>query len=136
MGRSPTDVLRSLPNSALERLHLESQQLANTAVDILSDRKALDIALIDISRSASFTDYFVIGTAQSPLQFSALQDHLEKGLKEIGGSLRHVEGSAGGGWLLMDFADVIVHIFTAERRAHYRLEELWGRTSPVVRFAD
>ncbi len=118
------------------RPSLEPEQLANTAVDILSDRKALDIALIDISRPASFADFFVIATAQSPLQFNALQEQLEEGLKAAGGRLRHTEGSANGGWLLMDFGDLIVHIFTADRRAHYRLEDLWGRTSPVIRFAN
>jgi ribosome-associated protein len=113
---------------------LDSEALAHRAVDILSERQALDIALLDISRSATFTDYFVIATAQSPLQFSALAEHLEKGLREVGSDMRHQEGSANSGWLLLDFGDVIVHIFSPDQRAYYRLEELWGRTSPVVRF--
>lgn len=115
---------------------LDSESLAQCAVDILSERQALDIALLDISRSASFTDYFVIATAGSPLQFSALAEHLEKGLKEAGQDLRHQEGTATGGWMLLDFVDVIVHIFTPEKREFYRLEELWGRTSPVVHFTS
>lgn len=115
-------------------MSLDSEALANKAVDILSDRLALDIAMIDISKVSSFTDYFVIATAQSPLQFSALQDYLEKGLKEEGVDMRHREGTAEGGWVLLDFADLIVHVFTEEKRAFYRLEELWGKTSPVVRF--
>ena len=89
--------------------------------------------MIDISKSSSFTDFFVIATAQSPLQFSALQDYLEKGLGEEGADMRHREGTPEGGWVLLDFSDVIVHVFTEEKRAFYRLEELWGRTSPVVR---
>lgn len=115
---------------------LNSETLAQRAVDILSDRQALDIALLDISRTATFTDYFVIATAQSPLQFNALQDSLEKQFKPEGIELRHREGSADNGWMLLDFGDVIVHIFSPEKREYYRLEELWGRTSPVVRFAD
>lgn len=118
------------------RSRLEPEQLANKAVDVLSERKALDIALIDISRTATFADYFVIATAQSPPQFQALREYLERELERIGGRLRHVEGTAQGGWVLMDFGEVLVHLFTADRRAYYRLEELWGRTSPVVRFAD
>lgn len=90
--------------------------------------------MIDISKVSSFTDYFVIATAQSPLQFSALQDYLEKGLKEHGVDMRHREGTPEGGWVLLDFGDLIVHVFTEEKRAFYRLEELWGKTSPVVRF--
>ncbi len=108
--------------------------MAQRAVDILSERQALDLALIDISRSATFTDYFVIATAQSPLQFSALEEALEKELKKEGHELRHREGSKDSGWMLLDFGDLIVHIFSPEKREYYRLEELWGRTSPVVRF--
>jgi len=115
---------------------LESESLAQRAVDVLSDHKALDLALVDISKTASFTDYFVIATAQSPLQFSALQDYLEKEFLPEGVKLRHREGSGDNGWMLLDFGDVIVHIFSPDQRAYYRLEELWGRTSPVVRFAD
>ena len=110
--------------------------MAQKAVDILSEHKALDIALIDISRTATFTDYFVIATAQSPLQFSALADYLEKDLKPEGHDLRHREGSPESGWMLLDFGDIIVHVFSPPQRAFYRLDELWGKTSPVVRFTD
>ncbi len=113
---------------------LEPEALAHRAVDVLSDRQALDIALIDVSRTATFTDYFVIATAQSPLQFSALAEHLEKDLKPQGHDLRHREGTAQSGWMLLDFGDLIVHIFSPDQRAFYRLEDLWGRTHPVVRF--
>ncbi len=109
--------------------------MANKAVDVLSDRQAQDIALLDISRSVTFTDYFVIATAQSPLQFKALAEHLEEALKPEGHDLRHREGSAESGWMLLDFRDIIVHIFSPDQRAYYRLEELWGRTTPIVRFA-
>jgi len=113
---------------------LDSETLAHRAVDVLSDRQALDIALIDVSRTATFTDYFVIATAQSPLQFSALAEYLEKDLKPQGHDLRHREGTARSGWMLLDFGGMIVHIFSPDQRAFYRLEELWGKTNPVVRF--
>lgn len=115
---------------------LDSETLAHRAVDILSDHQALDIALLDISRTASFTDYFVIATAQSPLQFNALADYLEKELKPEGNDLRHKEGTPASGWMLLDFGGVIVHVFSPDQRKYYRLEELWGRTSPVVHFAN
>jgi ribosome-associated protein len=127
-------VLESETNHRRGAGFLDSEDLAHRAVDILTDRQALDVALIDVSRTASFTDFFVIATAQSPLQFSALAEHLEKGLKPEGCDLRHAEGSARSGWMLLDFGDLIVHIFSPDQRAYYRLEELWGRTSPVVRF--
>ncbi|MEP7215752.1 MAG: ribosome silencing factor [Anaerolineaceae bacterium] len=115
---------------------LDSETLAQRAVDVLSEHQALDIALLDISRTASFTDYFVIATAQSPLQFNALADYLEEALKPEGHDIRHREGSPNSGWVLLDFGDLIVHIFSPDQRAYYRLEELWGRTSPVVHFAN
>ena len=115
---------------------LDSETLAHRAVDILSDHQALDIALLDISRTASFTDYFVIATAQSPLQFNALAEYLEKELKPEGNDLRHKEGTPASGWMLLDFGGVIVHVFSPDQRQYYRLEELWGRTSPVVHFAN
>ena len=117
-------------------LFLESETLAQRAVDVLSDHQALDIALLDISRTSSFTDFFVIATAQSPLQFNALADYLEADLKPQGHDIRHREGSPDSGWVLLDFGDMIVHLFSPDQRAYYRLEELWGRTSPVVRFAN
>lgn len=113
---------------------LESDALAHRAIDVLSDRQALDIALLDISKTSTFTDFFVIATAQSPLHFNALADHLERELAKDGIDLRHKEGSAQSGWQLLDFGDLIVHVFTPEKREYYRLEELWGRTSQVVRF--
>jgi ribosome-associated protein len=115
---------------------LEADQLAHKAIDVLSDRQATDLALIDISKTSGFADYFVVATAGSPLQFKALQEHVDRELSGAGLPLRHAEGTADSGWVLMDFGQVIVHIFTAEKRTFYRLEELWGKTSPVVRFAD
>jgi ribosome-associated protein len=113
---------------------LDSEALANRAVDVLSEHQALDLALLDISRSASFTDFFVVATAQSPLQFNALADYLEKDLAPQGHPLRHREGTPDSGWVLLDFGDLIVHLFSPEKREFYRLEELWGRTAQVVRF--
>lgn len=124
------------PAAAGRSSRLSPEALAQRAVDVLSEHKALDIALIDISRTATFTDYFVIATAQSPLQFDALVEYLERDLAPQGVHLRHREGTPESGWVLLDFGDLIVHLFSEEQRAYYRLEDLWGRTSTVVRFAD
>ena len=124
------------PAAAGRSPRLSPENLAQRAVDVLSEHKALDIALIDISRVTTLTYYFVIATAQSPLQFDALVEYLERDLGPRGIALRHREGSPESGWVLLDFGDLIVHLFTADQRAYYRLEELWGRTSPVVRFAN
>ncbi|GBD23949.1 Ribosomal silencing factor RsfS [bacterium HR29] len=113
---------------------LDSEALAHRAIDILSDRQASDIALLDISRVVTFADYFVIATAVSPLQFKALIENLEKELRREGASLRAVEGTPDSGWVLLDFGDVIVHLFSPPQREYYRLEELWSRAAPIVRF--
>jgi ribosome-associated protein len=118
-----------------EQHSLDSEALAHKAVDILTEHQALDVALLDISRASPFTDFFVIGTAQSPLQFNALAEYLEKELKPLGHDIKRREGTPDSGWVLLDFGDMVVHIFSEEQRAYYRLEELWGRTSQVIRFA-
>ena len=78
----------------------------------------------------------MIATAQSPLQFNALAEYLEHELEPEGHVLRHKEGTPASGWMLLDFGDLIVHIFSPDQRAFYRLEELWGKTNPVVHFAN
>ena len=113
---------------------LDSEPLAHRIIDLLSELQAEDIALLDIARSSSFADYFVLATARSPLQFTAIADRLGHELKEAGSPPRHQEGRKESGWVLIDFGDVIVHLFSPEKRDYYRLEELWGRTTPVVRF--
>lgn len=105
-------------------------------MDVLTEHLALDLALIDVSKASSFTDYFVIATVQSPLQFRALTDYLDKALTPEGHELRRHEGTPESGWVLLDFADLIVHLFTPEKRQFYRLEELWGKQGQVVRFLE
>jgi ribosome-associated protein len=113
---------------------IEPADLAQRVVDELSDRQIEDIALLDISRVAGFTDFFVIGTATSERQMKAVIDALEKDLRDQGVRMRQQEGSADSGWVLLDFGDVIVHLFSPEARAFYRLDDLWSRSAPVVRF--
>lgn len=113
---------------------LEPADLAQQIVDDLSDRQIEDIALIDVSKVAGFTDYFVIGTATSERQMRAVSDALERDLRERDIRPRLREGNPDSGWVLLDFGDVIVHLFSPEARAFYRLDDLWSRSAPVVRF--
>ena len=113
---------------------LEPEPLAHRVIDLLSELQAEDIALLDIGKASSFADYFVLATAHSPLQFGAIVERLGHELKEAGVPPRHQEGRKESGWVFIDFGDVIVHVFSPEKREYYRLEELWGRTTPVVRF--
>lgn len=112
-----------------------SADLAQRIVDILSDRQAEDVVMLDIRRVTDFTDYFVIATAQNARHLNALNDTLDHDLKAVGVEAANVEGEADSGWILVDFVDVIVHLFTPEDRAYYNLEGLWGRAGvAAVRF--
>jgi ribosome-associated protein len=113
---------------------LETADLAHRIVDELSEKQVEDIALIDVSKVSGFTDYFVIGTATNERQMKAVLDALDRDLGVDYAHLRKREGSAGSGWVLLDFGDVIVHLFSPEARAFYRLDDLWGRSASVVRF--
>ena len=113
---------------------LDSPEIAERLIDILSDRQAEDIAQIDIRRTAAFADFFVIATAGSARQLNALIDTLEKEMREAGVPLESQEGEPDSGWVLLAFGAVIVHLFSREQRAYYDLEGLWSRNAPLVRF--
>ena len=102
-------------------------------VDVADDKQAADIVLLDIREVSSFTDYFVIMSAGSRRQMDALSQDMQSELKQAGASLHHREGGLESGWLLLDFGDVIVHVFAPEERDHYQLEELWSRGKQLVR---
>jgi ribosome-associated protein len=96
--------------------------------------QAEDILLLDIRNAASFADYFVIGTAGSDRQLSAILDEIDKRLgKEEKLHPIGREGEPSSGWVLLDYGDVIVHIFGPEEREYYDLESLWHEGVPVVR---
>jgi ribosome-associated protein len=114
---------------------IESSEMARRIVDLLSDRQAEDIVLLDIHEIAYFTDYFVIATALNQRHASALIDSMEKDLANEGIKALHREGESNSGWILVDYGGVIVHIFSPEDREFYNLEGLWGVAGvPAVRF--
>jgi ribosome-associated protein len=87
---------------------------------------------MDISKVSTFTDVFVIATANSPRQLSALVDALENDLRDDGIRPSRIEGTPDSGWILMDFGDAIVHLFAAAERDYYKLEELWSQGVSIV----
>ena len=112
---------------------MDPGQLARMAVDLASEKQAEDIVMLDIRKMTGFADYFVIMSANSRRQLEALQEDLVKSLKESGVLLHHREGTAASGWLLLDYSDVIIHLFGAEERDYYRLDQLWSGAAQVVR---
>ncbi|HEY2651440.1 MAG TPA: ribosome silencing factor [Solirubrobacteraceae bacterium] len=107
------------------------EELAAAVAEYATDRKALDVMQLDLRGIISYTDYFVICTGRTDRQTKAVHDAIYSGLKSEHGLLpRRVEGLPHARWILMDYLDVIVHVFTPEMREYYRLEQLWGE-APV-----
>ena len=107
--------------------------VARRIVDLLADRQAEEIVLLDVRRVASFADYFVIASTVNPRQAGTLVETLHKELRRGGIRSLHQEGAPDSGWVLLDYGAVIVHLFSPELRAFYGLEELWRDATPVVR---
>ena len=112
---------------------LETIEVARKAVEVASDKQAKDIMLLDVRKVCSFADYFVICSGDSERQIKTIYDEVGHILKKEGILPLHHEGTIDSGWLLLDFGDVIVHIFAALEREYYQLDELWERATPVVR---
>ncbi len=108
-------------------------EVAQFIVDVASDKLAEDIVLLDLRSLAPFADYFVIMSAESSRQIEALEYDLTQSLKEAGVSRHRREGTPASGWVLLDFSDVIVHVFSPDEREFYDLERLWNRAPQVVR---
>ncbi|HEX8856501.1 MAG TPA: ribosome silencing factor [Thermoleophilaceae bacterium] len=110
-----------------ERGGMSPEELAERIAAIASDRKAIDIHIIDLRELVGYTDYFVICSGNTERQTKAVHDAIYRELKDVEGLLpRRVEGEREARWILMDYLDVVVHIFTPEAREFYRLESLWG----------
>jgi ribosome-associated protein len=112
----------------------EALSLARRIVELASDKQASEIVLLDIRGVSLIADYFVICTAASERQASAiLKDLSDKLIEEFGRKPLHTEGKPDSGWVLLDYGDVIVHIFSPTQRAFYNLEQLWAAATPIVR---
>jgi ribosome-associated protein len=106
---------------------MEPAELAKEVARYAADKKAADIVELDLRGVLGYTDYFVVCSGNSARQAKAIQDGILAGLKRDHRTTpRRVEGSAEAGWILMDYLDVVVHVFTPATRDFYRLEQLWG----------
>ena len=107
--------------------------MAHKVVEAASDKQAIDIMLLDARGVCSFADYFVICSGETDRQIKAIRDEVGHTLKREGILPHHYEGTVDSGWLLLDFGDVIVHIFAPFEREYYQLDKLWSQASLVVR---
>jgi ribosome-associated protein len=103
------------------------ETLLSDVVEMACDRKAEEIVSLDLRAMGGFADYFLICSGRSDRQCKAIHDAIHLGMKSRHGILpSRVEGQTEGRWILMDYLDVVVHVFTPETRERYRLEQLWG----------
>ncbi len=108
-------------------------ELAHAIAAYAADKKAVDIVELDLRGVLGYTDYFIVCSGNSERQAKAIHDGILEGLKKQHGVLpRRVEGASHARWILMDYLDVVVHIFTPQTREYYRLEQLWGEARTRV----
>lgn len=112
---------------------LEPIELAREVVDVIADLQGLDIIMLDIHGLSLLADYFVICTARVERQARAIQEEITQRLKAQEISPLSIEGTAAGGWIILDYGTVIVHIFAPAMRNYYQLEELWSEAPVVMR---
>ena len=94
--------------------------------EIMFNKKAYDVLLIDLRKLTAFADYFVICSADSDVQVKAIADELDRSLRDEGVKCWHKEGYQALNWVLLDYVDVVVHVFKKDAREFYSLEKLWG----------
>ena len=112
---------------------MRGEELVGEIARLAADKKAIDVVELDLRGVLGYTDYFLICSGNTGRQTKAIHDGILEGLKHEHGTLpRRVEGASRADWILMDYLDVVVHIFTPEAREFYRLEQLWGEAPARV----
>ena len=111
---------------------LTSLEQARRIAGLAQDKLAQDVVILDMRPACSYTDYFVICTGQNPRQTVSIYDEVQRRLKQDARLLpSSVDGQREASWIVADYLDVVLHVFTPEARAYYRLEDLWGDAPPV-----
>ena len=109
-----------------------STEMADKAVELLKNKKARDIRLLDIHELSTIADYFIIATGNSTTQVQAMSDELEEKMDLAGYEMHHKEGFRNGRWILLDFGNIIAHLFHDEERQFYNLERLWVDAKTIL----
>lgn len=112
---------------------LDSLELAHQIVDILEERKSEDILLLDLRPDQVIADFFIICTGDNERHLRALNDYVRQEIKDKTRLIPFsAEGTAENGWVVMDYGDVVVHLFARKQREYYALEELWNAASKIM----
>ncbi len=110
---------------------MNSLETAKAAAKAADSKKAANIKVIQVENVTTIADYFVIATGFSSTQVRAIADEVEFQLKEAGETVSHIEGHKNDTWILLDYVDVIVHVFSEEAREYYDLDKLWADGQPI-----
>jgi len=105
---------------------LNSTQLTEKITSLIFNKKGYDVKVLDLRKLTTMSDYFIICTADSDTQVKAIADEIDKSLRDEGIKSWHKEGYKALSWVLLDYVDVIVHVFKKDARTFYNLEKLWG----------
>ena len=126
----------SSPTPKKRSTQLPTRDLAALVVEAMQSKKAVDVAVIDVREVSGVTDYFVVGTGESSIQVKAIADAIREHVRDEAGERPWKrEGTQHNQWVLLDYVDVVAHVFDRERREYYDLERLWG-DAPVEHVAD
>ena len=109
------------------------ENIAKLAVDVASDRLGSDIVLLDTSDVSSFSDYFVIISAETDRHVDSIANDITRAIRDEKIHRTHKEGSGSGGWMILEFSGLVVHIFKKNIRQYYDLEGLWNRAKEILR---
>jgi ribosome-associated protein len=115
-----------------ETTTIEIGTLARRVVDFAEDKQANEIVLLDIRTQSTIADYFVICSADSDRQIKAIVEHIDVKVQQEFGLNPRIEGTADTGWIVIDYGDIVAHIFSPNQRDYYRLEQLWSKVPPVI----
>ena len=103
----------------------DAKKMALMAVDALEDKKANDISIIDIEKISTLADYFIIASGTNRNQVQAMCDEVDERLGKAGFEPKHIEGYNSANWILIDYGDIVIHLFDEENRLFYDLERIW-----------
>jgi len=114
---------------------MTSKEKNDLIMKLLSDKKAHDIISIEVEHLTVLADYFIISSAKNVTQAKAIANHVEDKMEEAGVFIKHKEGLREGRWIVLDYSEVIVHIFLNDTREMYSLEKLWSDGANVVKYS-
>ena len=122
-----------MTESKSQKEMLGREDYARMALDEASEALGSDIALLDLRGISQFADFFVISSGETARHLEGMADDVVRALRNNGLRVHHREGTGSGGWVLLDFNGIVVHLFTRSAREFYGLEELWARAPEIVR---